>query len=97
MSKNHKRKPSKRTKVFYTLAKESSEFYWIGTLRYLSDLAETICTKEVNYVLVPNCVRGDMFIIRCTPKEYDDIRKATEFMYPDLFEWDVKITESVQG
>lgn len=93
--KTTKRNTRKNTRVFYTLAKKDHELYWSGSAWELSNVYKTQ-HGDYDWSTVHDCVGGDMLIVRCTPKEYDDLRKAMEYMKPGLYEWDVDVNKSTE-
>lgn len=94
--KTYKKDSRKNTRVFYILAKKDHKDYWTGSLRNLVELYRTMHGDDNSYCAMHDCAGGDMLIMRCKPKEYDELRKAMECLRPGLYEWDVDVSKTAE-
>lgn len=92
----YKKDPRKNTRVFYTLAKKDHEDYGAGSLNNLAKLYRTMHGDDNSYCAMFDCAGGDMLIVRCKPKEYDEFRKSMEYLRPGLYAWDVDVSKTAE-
>lgn len=88
--KTYEKDPRKNTRLFYTKANKDHPKYWGGSISDIIGVFKLMRGAQ-DYCTIHDSELGEMFIARCTPKEYDDLRLAMEDMLPGLFEWDVAV------
>lgn len=85
--------PMKNTRPFFTFLKKiGSDPAFLSDCCEMKNLAETIIGNK-GIVFTNHHPNGCLFMIRCTPKAYDDIRKAFECINPDICDYDIKLNE----